>query len=323
MRTINDLNLNSIAAFLQVAEKQSFRGAAKSLGVSKSTLSQRVSALEDRLGVQLLWRTTRTVRLTDIGESFYRAVEPAFATILNAEQEIGDIQVHPRGRLRMSAPVEMGQCVLGGVLLKYAALYPDVDVVVDLSDRKVNLIEEGFDLAVRTGPLDDSSLICKKLSVLGSLRLFASPGYLKAHGVPQTPRDLADHDCLAMTGEQEALTWHLEGPDGTVSVPVKPRMAVGSWNILRELVVSGLGIAQLPELTGMHEAAGGHLEEIMPEWAPQGDACYAVYPSGRNPSPALRAMVDLLSEQLSHTLSSCGVPPRPVHKPDNISTPRV
>lgn len=310
MRTMNDLNLNSIAAFLHVAEKQSFRGAAKSLGLSKSTLSQRVSTLEDQLGAQLFWRTTRSVRLTDIGENFYRTVEPAFATILNAERQISDIQDHPHGRLRMSAPVEMGQCVLGNVLKRYAQLYPDVDLVVDLSDRRVNLIEEGFDLAVRTGPLDDSSLICRKLSTLGSLRIFASPDYLKVHGTPKIPRDLSDHACLTMTGKQEASTWHLEGPEGTVSVPIKPRIAVGSWGILRELAVAGLGIAQLPELTGMHGTGEGDLVEIMQDWAPQGGACYAVYPSGRNPSPALRAMVDLLGQQLATTLTSCAMPPR-------------
>lgn len=308
MRTMNDLNLNSIAAFLRVAEKQSFRGAAKALGLSKSTLSQRVSALEDQLGAQLLWRTTRSVRLTDIGENFYREVEPAFATILNAERQIGDNRGHPRGQLRMSAPVELGQCVLGNVIRQYAERYPDVDLVVDLSDRRVNLIEDGFDLAVRTGPLDDSSLICRKLSILGPLRIFASPVYLKTHGTPKSPRDLSDHACMTMTGKHEASTWHLEGPDGTVSVPVKPRISVGSWSILRELAVAGLGVVQLPELTGLHGAGEGDLVEIMQDWAPQGDACYAVYPSGRNPSPALRAMVDLLGEQLTGTLKGCALP---------------
>jgi len=310
MRTINDINLNSITAFLQVAEKQSFRGAARALGVSKSTLSQRVATLEEQLGAQLLWRTTRTVRLTDIGESYYRAVEPALASILNAEQQVGDIQGRPHGRLRVTAPVEMGQHILGDVLIDYARRYPDVDVVADLSDRRVNLIEEGFDLAIRVGPLEDSSLICRRLSILGPLRMFASPGYLKQHGTPRTPQDLADHACLAMTGAQEAVTWQLEGPDGPVSVPIRPRMAVGSWGILRELVVAGLGIARLPELTGLHDATEGELVEILPEWARPGDACYAVYPSGRNPSPALRAMVDLLSDHLANVLNSCAKPPK-------------
>lgn len=311
MRTMNDINLNAITAFLLVAEKQSFRGAARALGVSKSTLSQRVAALEDQLGAQLLWRTTRSVRLTDIGESYYRAVEPALATILSAEKQVGDIQGHPRGRLRLSAPVEMGQCILGNVLIEYAKLYPDVEVVADLSDRKVNLIEEGFDLAIRVGPLDDSSLICRRLSILGPLRLFASPDYLQRHGTPRTPQDLADHACLAMTGQQEAVTWHLDGPDGTLALPIRPRMAVGSWNILRELIVAGMGIGRLPEITGLQETGEGNLEEILPEWAPAGDACYAVYPSGKNPSPALRAMVDLLSAHLANVLTSCAAPPRP------------
>ena len=308
MRTVKDINLNAITAFLRVAEQQSFRGAAKTLGVSKSTLSQRVAALEDQLGVQLFWRSTRSVRLTDIGESYYRAVEPALMAIMDAERQLNDNHDRPRGRLRLSAPVEMGQCVLGSVLARYATLYPDVDLIVDLSDRKVNLIEEGFDLAIRVGPLDDSSLICRKLSVLGSLRLYASPDYLNSNGTAKTPRDLAKHDCLVMTSQQEPVTWHLEGPEGTVSVAVRPRLAVASWGILRELAVASVGVTRLPELTGMHEVASGRLVEILPEWAPQGDACYAVYPSGRNPSAALRAMVELLSEHLSDTLVNCTFP---------------
>ncbi len=308
MRTIGDINLNAITAFLRVAEEQSFRRAAKSLGVPKSTMSQRIADLEDQLGVQLFWRTTRSVRLTDIGDSYYRAVKPALTTILDAERQLTGIQDQPRGRLRLSAPVEMGQCFLGGVLTTYAELYPDVELIVDLSDRRVNLIEEGFDLAVRIGPLDDSSLICRKLSVLGSKRLYASPTYLETHGKPRTPQELAGHSCLAMNGEQDAVTWRFNGPDGTVAIPVRPRISVASWTILRDLTLAGAGVAQLPEMNGMYDAVEGRLEEILPEWALPGDACYAVYPSGRNASAALRAMVEVLRTHLADTLTSCAVP---------------
>lgn len=306
MRTIGDVNLNAITAFLQVAEVQSFRGAAKALGVPKSTMSQRIADLEHQLGVQLFWRSTRTVRLTDIGENYYRAVKPALSTILDAERQLSGIQDQPRGRLRMSAPVELGQCFLGTVLMRYADLYPDVEVIVDLSDRKVNLIEEGFDLAIRIGPLDDSSLICRKLSVLGSKRLYASPNYLDRNGTPRSPQDLADHTCLVMSGDQDAVTWRFNGPDGSVSYPIRPRISVASWTILRELTLAGVGICQLPEMNGLHDAAEGRLVELLPDWALPGDASYAVYPSSRNPSAALRSMVDLLRTHLSDTLTGCG-----------------
>lgn len=305
MRTITDLNLKGVAAFVAVAEQQSFRGAARSLNLSKSTLSQQVARLEAQLGAELLRRTTRNVRLTAIGERYYRAVAPALATLSTAEQLVQDHQGRPRGRLRMTAPVEWGQCTLGAVLAEYGRRHPEVEVTAELSDRVMDLAAEGFDLAVRIGPLRDSSLIRRRLATAGTKRLYASPEYLAGAGRPRIPRDLARHSCLVMGGAEDAASWQFAGPKGSVSVAVRPRMSAASWSIVGELATAGLGIARLPELTAAQAVAAGTLEEVLERWAPPAPDCYAVYPPARTIAPSVRAMVDLLAEHMASRAYGC------------------
>lgn len=305
MWTLDNQDLNAVTAFAMVAEEQSFRGAARALGVSKSTLSQRVAKLEEQLGARLLSRSTRSVRLTDIGENYYQAVAPALAALRAAQTLVGDLQQQPRGRLRLTAPMELGQCVMGDALGWFSERHPDVEVWVELTDRKVNLVEEGFDLALRVGPPSGADLITRRVSEPQTKRLYASPGYLAAHGAPTRPEDLADHACLVMTGHSDAATWKLHGPDGPRPTAIRPSIAVNSWAVLRELAIAGRGIARLPELNARDAVASGRLIEMLAEHAPPPVACYAVYPSARNLSPAVRAMIDALVERLG--AESCRV----------------
>jgi DNA-binding transcriptional LysR family regulator len=298
MWTIDEPDLNAVTAFAKVAEMRSFRGAAEALGLAKSTLSQRVAKLEQQLGARLLSRTTRVVRLTEVGESSYQAVAPALAALHAADCLVADLRQRPRGSLRLTAPVELGQAVMGDAIAWFAERHPEVDLLIELTDRQVNLVEEGFDLALRVGPLSDSSLVSRRISEPQAKRLYASPAYLKAHGVPARPDDLARHACMVMTGHTEATTWRLHGPDGPEAIALRPKIAVNSWTVLRELALAGRGIARLPELELREALATGALVEVLADYAPPPVACYAVFPSARNLSPTVRAMIDALVERL-------------------------
>lgn len=287
-----DLDVRPTLAFLAVVEHGSFRGASRALGVPRSTLSQRVAVLEERLGVQLLDRTTRSVRLTDAGALYRAEVTPAVDALSDAEARVSDRTREPSGQLRMTAPYELGQDLLGPVIAEYTARHPEVRVVADLLDRQVSLIEEGYDLAVRVGPLADSQLVAKRLGEPQRVGLFASESYLEREGRPTTPNDLARHRCLVMTGALDPSRWSFrEGRTTTV----KPTIAVNSYVVLTHLAEAGAGIARLP----VRYTAGTSLEELLTELAEPGRALFALYPKRRHPSAAVRAMIELLGETLT------------------------
>jgi DNA-binding transcriptional LysR family regulator len=244
---MNQRDLNAVTAFVKVVEHQSFRAAARALEIPKSTISAKVAALEAELGARLLERTTRSLRLTEAGRAYHQRVAPALEALADAAQVVEELNEGPSGRLRVTTTVEGGQILLGPLVAEYLRRHPAVEVQIHLADRQVDLIEEGFDLALRAGPLPDSTLIARKLSLPGRFRVYASPEYLKVHGEPRRPADLAKHACLVMSAQSHPTTWAFQVKKRRVSVEVRARCEANSFLVLRDLAAAGLGIARLPD----------------------------------------------------------------------------
>ena len=284
--------------FAQVVEAKSFRAAARLLGMPKSTVSFRVAQLEDQLGERLLERTTRSLRLTDAGAAYHQRALDALEALQDAERILSDQKSQLSGRLRVTATVEGGQFLLAPLFTEYARRYPSVELDVFLADRHVDLIEEGVDLAIRGGVLPDSTFVARRLSVPHALRVYASPGYLKARGTPRKPRDLAEHDCLVMTGQSQPTLWPFSVARKPVSIAVKVRAQANSFVVIRELASAGLGVARLPEKIAQPAVEAGTLRPLLDSFIhdSKGGGLHAVYPSARHLSPKVRALLDLLEE---------------------------
>jgi DNA-binding transcriptional LysR family regulator len=287
----------AVLTFAKVVELNSFRAAADALGAPRSTVSHKVAELEDRLGVRLLERTTRALRLTETGRIYYQQVAPALLAVHDAERAIADLHAEPRGLLRITAPAEFGQLAIGEVVAEYLRRHAAVEVRIELTDRVVDLIEEGFDLAVRRGPLQDSTLVTRKIGGQMHVRVYASRDYLDRRGAPRRPEDLADHDCLVMTGLRHPATWMFRRGRKRVVVDVTPRACVNSFHVLRELAVSGHGIAQLPEFLGERAVPRGALRTVLDAFVEPPYEWHAVYPSARNLTAKVRAFLDVLAER--------------------------
>lgn len=286
-------DLNAAAMFAKVAELKTFRAAAHALGIPKSTVSLRVAQLETRLGQRLIERTTRSFRLTEAGDAYYQRIAPALDAMHEAERTLEDLKAKPSGRLRVTATIEGGQLVLAPIFAEYMQRYPAVGLEVVLADRHVDLIAEGFDLAVRAGQLADSSLIARRLPAFGRMRLYASADYLKARGEPRRPEELKEHDCLVMSSQSSAGVWSFRVQRKIVQHAVRARASANSFIVLRELAAAGLGIARMPEHIG-ERPAKDKLRRVLDAFAPPAVAMHAVYPSARHLSPKVRALIELI-----------------------------
>ena len=295
--TARGMDLNEIVVFAKVVETRSFTAAAQQLGLPKSTVSRKVAQLEERLAARLIQRTTRKLSLTEIGQAYYERCARIVTDISIAEQLVTDMQSTPRGLLKITAPIDLGAFRLGAVTAAFCAEHPDIHVHLDLSDRVVDLVEEGMDLAIRFGPLNESTLVARRLSRI-SMGLYAAPSYLARKPAPTEPDDLADHDLIAFVPNARFGTWGLTGPGGQVS-ELTPTARLTSNNLLavREAAVAGAGIALLPTFVVQCPTAIA-LVPVLPEWqAPTGEL-YAVYPSTRNLSPKVRAYLDFVVDRL-------------------------
>ena len=287
--------LAEMSVFSRVVAMGSLSSAARELGLSPAMVSRRLAALEGRLGVRLLNRTTRTVRLTDEGASYYETCTRLLAEIDDAETAVAAGRVTPRGVLKVAIPASFGSRHITPLVPAFAERYPEVQLQLSLSDRNVHLIEEGFDLAIRIADLEDSSLAARRLAPNRRV-VCASPAYLRKRGTPRTPQDLAAHNCLTTT--DFAMTWEYTDPQGVAgSVRVSGRYACDNWQVLREWALTGLGIALKSTWDVRAHLEDGTLVPLFPGYTFGSDvAIYAVYPHRRHLPAKTRAFIEFLAE---------------------------
>ncbi len=291
------MDINDLLVFARVVQAGSFSGASRSLNMPKSTVSRCVANLEDDLGVTLLYRTTRNLRVTEVGAAYYQQGLRIAAEAAKAESLFMNLQSEPQGILKVTAPTEFGNQFLGRVLRDFTRAYKKVSVDLVLTERIVDLIAEGFDVGIRIGALEDSSLIARKLGN-ADMRLYASPRYLKKRGKPKTCAELRKHRCIVFTGEEVHPKWRLQGPKGSVTLAVSGRIASNNMALVRELAVYGEGIALLPYFFCAEDVKKGRLVPALEEWASVAGPIHAVFPAQRSLLPKTRAFVEHLARAL-------------------------
>jgi DNA-binding transcriptional LysR family regulator len=296
-------DLNDLYFFAAVVEHGGFSAAGRALGVPKSRLSKRVAQLEERLGVRLLQRTTRRFMVTEVGERFYAHCRAVLEEAQAAQDAVDELRAEPRGVVRLSCPVSLTQTVLAYLLPDFLALYPKMQVRVTSSDRRVDVIGEGYDLAIRVrNKLDtDANLVMRSFGH-SRTKLVASPALLEAQGRPSQPDELARLPALSMREHEGAQVWELIDADGKQSVvEVQARLITGDFAVLMEAARRGMGVALLPEFVCAPAITRGELEVVLPDWSMADGIMHFVYPSRRGMLPGVRALVDFLAERLPAT----------------------
>ena len=291
------MDSSDLLLFTQVAQSGSFSQAAKRLGMPVSTVSRRVAALEAGLGVSLLIRTTRSLRVTETGRAYLEHGRAIAAELEKAEALASGLASTPQGTLKITAANDFGNRFLGGMVSRFLKDHPKVGVEVVLTERVVDLVGEGFDLAIRMGELEDSSLLAKRIGSL-EMQVYASPAYLKKHGSPVNPSDLKRFDCVRFGGDQDldADVWHLSGKAGDIRVPVSGRILANHMSLVRDWVMAGEGLGLMPHFLCAEEVESGRLKVVLKDWHGPAGPIHVVYPNQRFVSPKVRAFVESLSE---------------------------
>jgi len=287
--------LTRIRTFVQVVDSGGFSAAGRDLGRSKALVSKYVRELEDELGVRLLNRTTRKLSLTEVGTAYYREAADIVQRIEELNEAVGDSHAEPRGLLRVTAPRAFGETVLGPALIEFLNEQPKIRMSVSFDDRFVDLVDEGYDLAIRMSELEDSSLIARKLSSMRTI-VCASPTLLKGIPAPQNPRDLADLPCIVDTNLRTPGTWPFQLDGRRISVPVSGVIEVNSPVVAREAAVAGLGIGNIPSFVIADDLRDGRLVPLLEAFERPTMGAHAVYPHRRHLSGKVRVFVDFLVE---------------------------
>lgn len=289
---------DGISEFVYVAEYESFTRAAKELGISTAQVSRQVSALEKRLNIKLLYRTTRKVTLTEEGRVFYQHCRGVLDGLDAAEQAVSNLQSRPQGRIKLTAPVTYGEQQLLPLVNDFMVQYSDIEVTAFLSNQKIDLVDGGYDLAIRIGKLSDSTMMAKKLSRRTNF-VCAAPAYLEKYGTPHALSELSQHNCLLGTRDY----WHFIENDKEAgkerNMRVSGTVQYNSGHSLVDAALKGLGIVQLPDYYVQRHLASGALVSLLDNYREPEEGIWAVYPHNRHLSPKIRLLVDYLTERLA------------------------
>ncbi|HUJ60935.1 MAG TPA: LysR family transcriptional regulator [Kofleriaceae bacterium] len=292
------MDLNDIVVFTKVVETKSFTGAAEALGLPKSTVSRKLAQLEERLGVRLVQRTTRKLALTDIGEAYYARCAQIVSDVAAAEQLVTDMQATPRGRLRVTATVDLSTKWLGGIVAAFLAEHRDINIEIEASDRVIDLIEDGFDVAIRFGPMPESTLIARRLCHV-MLVLVAAPAYLARRGEPRAIDELDDHEHVLFTPATRNQTWTLHHGDASYEFGRPARFASNNYGACRDVALAGGGIALMSDFMIAEDLASGALVRVLPDWTTYPTEVHAVYPARQNLPPRLALFLDHITKALN------------------------
>jgi len=285
--------------FVRVVEVGTISGAADRLGIAKSAVSRRLKELETHLGVELFHRTTRRMNLTDTGRAFYRQSLRILEDVLEAELATSQAHAELQGSLKVALPLSFGLMHLGPAINAFLQEHPQIEFDLDFNDREVDLMQEGFDLAIRIATLADSSLIARRLSTMQSV-LCASPDYLDRMGVPKHPDDLLNHQCLVYSLIQDFENWRFHDKDGNVLVAkIHPYLKSSNGEFLRNAAVDGLGISRFPTFIAYKEIERGSLIPLLTQYKQLELEVYAIYPQTRHLSQRVRTFVDFLVKRFA------------------------
>jgi DNA-binding transcriptional LysR family regulator len=286
--------LDGIKTVVAVVETGSFTAASERLGMSKALVSKYVGEVEDSLGVRLLNRSTRRLALTEAGQRYYDQALPLLEEFTEMVDSVTGEQSSPRGLLRISVPVTFGEMSLAPLIPKFLNQFPDIGVDLQLSDKMIDMLEEGIDVVIRIGAVDDSSLIAKHVQTL-PLTLCASPAYIAQHGLPNIPEDLIKHQCIIDSNFRIGKHWPIICPDNiTTSVEVSSRVMVNSPRAVKEIALANGGIGMIPRFIVEDALDDGRLEEILPEYRTLEFGLFAIYPHRRYLSRKVRCFIDFL-----------------------------
>ena len=286
-------NWEGVSEFVAVAEAESFTKASQRLGISTAQVSRQISALETRLASKLFHRTTRKVSVTEVGRIYYQHCRQVLDGLEEAERAITNLQTSPRGLLKITAPVTYGEMTIAPLINDFAALYPELEVKLNLTNQKLDLVDEGYDLAIRLGHLEDSSMMAKKLSSRTQY-VCASPSYLATYGLPHSLSELDQHNCLIGTMDY----WRFQENGKTRNVRVKGSLSCNSGHALVDAAIKGIGIVQLPDYYVLPFIEAGELTPLLEQNRQPEEGIWALYPQNRHLSPKVRMLLEHLSTGL-------------------------